>query len=463
MTFLIQDFKNIVVVGLGKTGVSCAVFLNQLNIPFSVNDSRKTPPGLETVSAILPPSRIFLGGFDKQLLLSADLIILSQGVSLKEPIICEAYQRNIYFINDVDLFTTYAKAPIIAITGSNAKSTVTTLVGEILKKAGLSVEVGGNLGTPLLTLLTRPTPQYYVVELSNFQLELTHNLEAKIATILNISPDHMDRYDTYEDYIRAKQHIYVGCEMAVYNADDPSTYLLHGPHMRSVAFGMCKDAIFTLMEDQHEWFLAKDKKPFMPATLMKQKGRHNWLNGLAAATITSQLGVSLSVITQVLTDFSGLPHRCEWVAEKNGVTWVNDSKGTNVGATMAAIEGLGTISSGKIVLIAGGQGKGADFKTLVPVVKAYVKQVVLIGEDADLLKQALSPYVSCEKVGDLSLAISTAHTAAKSGDIVLFSPACASFDMFNNFEHRGGLFRVYVKELLAYETAGSYDAPENGS
>jgi UDP-N-acetylmuramoylalanine--D-glutamate ligase len=450
MSLELQTFKQIVIVGLGKTGFSCAKFLHQQGFSFIVNDSREHPPYLDEIKLWMDESRLVLGEFNRDVLLSADLIILSQGVSLHHPVIHEAYLAGICFINDVDLFSQVVKAPFIAITGSNAKSTVTTLVGEILSNAGFTVEVGGNLGTPLLTLLENPIPDYYVLELSNFQLELSHDLHAQIACILNITPDHMDSYDTFEAYVQAKQRIYADAEYAIYNLDDSTTYPPVGIPSDTFAYSQDSGATFTLIDLSDGLHLAKKGVSFLPMSSMKLKGIHHALNGLAAAAIADKLSVPFSVISDTIRHFSGLPHRCQWTAEVDGVLWINDSKGTNTGATIAAIEGLGRSSTGKIILIAGGQGKGADFSTLAPAVEQYVKQVILLGQDAVLLAQALNSVAPCERVDSLENAILTAAKVATAGDVVLFSPACASFDMFKNFEHRGELFMHYVKELIVH-------------
>lgn len=451
MTMLqLKDYRNIVVVGLGKTGLSCARFLAQLQIPFTINDSREQPPCLEAAKPYLQHAKVYLGQFMSEVLLQADLIILSQGVPLQDPVIAQALAKGVYFISDVDLFTLYAKAPVAAITGSNAKSTVTTLVGEIAKAAGMKVEVGGNLGIPLLDLLLDPVPDYYVVELSNFQLELTHQLRTKVACILNITPDHLDRYNSFADYAACKRKIYQGCDFAVFNLEDQLT--LPPPGMPSVAFSLTDDegAAFHLLQQQGEYYLSYQNQPFLACSELKMQGLHNAQNALAAAAIAYQMGIALPVIANTLKTFTGLPHRCQWVATVDGVTWYNDSKGTNIGATNAAIAGLGKTCQGKIILLAGGLGKGADFTELLPNVKQFVKQTILFGKDAPLIQAAFEPLAKTQMVSDLKAAIIAAQQTAEPGDIVLLSPACASWDMFNHFEHRGEVFMSLVKELVEH-------------
>lgn len=446
----LNDYRNIVVVGLGKTGLSCARFLHQLRIPFSINDSRENPPCLEAAQPYLQQAKVYLGQFALDVLLQADLIILSQGVPLQDPVIAQALAKGIYFISDVDLFSLYARAPIAAITGSNAKSTVTTLVGEIAKTSGMNVEVGGNLGIPLLDLLLDPVPDYYIVELSNFQLELTHHLQSKVACILNITPDHLDRYNAFEDYVACKRKIYQGCQCAIYNLEDPLTF--PPTDIPALAFSLAADkrADFHLIQQQQDYYLSYRNQPFLSCSELKMQGLHNAQNALAAAAIAHQMGISLQDIAKTLKTFTGLAHRCQWVAKVNDVTWYNDSKGTNIGATNAAIAGLGKTCQGKIILLAGGLGKGADFTELLPNVTQFVKQTILFGKDASLIQAALEPAASTQMVADLTAAVLAAKHIASPGDIVLLSPACASWDMFKHFEHRGEVFMSLVKELVEH-------------
>ncbi|MAZ38571.1 MAG: UDP-N-acetylmuramoyl-L-alanine--D-glutamate ligase [Legionellales bacterium] len=446
----LNQYKNIVILGMGKTGFSCAKFLVQQHIDFVINDSREQPPMLSDLLAIQKAEHIYTGGFKRELILNADLIILSQGISLQTALLIEARKNNIKMINEVDLFTTYATAPIIAITGSNAKSTVTTLVGHILKHAGLKVLVGGNIGIPLLELLAQPEPDYYVLELSNFQLELTHNLNAKIACVLNLSPDHLDRYENYAAYVAAKKRIYCEAEIAVYNLDDKLTYPEYP--CRTQTFSLTQNTMgFHLLETKSGIYLAKDKEVYILATILKLKGKHNWENALSASAIAYEVGISLKIIGQALINFTGLFHRCQWVATHRGIEWFNDSKGTNIGATHAAILGLGSCCQGKLILILGGQSKGADFQPLISPIKKYVKQVIILGEDALKINNTLKSHTIITLVSDLEEAVSFALKLSEAGDIVLFSPACASFDMFNNFEHRGQVYMDRVKELIAHD------------
>lgn len=443
-----------VIVGLGKTGISCAKHLAKIKATFAVTDSREQPPGLDEFKALFPNITLSLGKFDEELMLTARELVVSQGVSYQEPAILACQQKGIGMIGDIELFARYVKAPVIAITGSNAKSTVTTLVGEMVKSAGKVVKVGGNLGTPALDLITDSDPDFYVLEISNFQLETTHSLKAAVASVLNITPDHLDRYAKFEDYIAAKQRVYHGCRKAVVNLDDKLTWLAPDNKAQTVSFGVETPTanqfglIHTTVADNHEHtYLAFGHEKLLDVHDLKIKGKHNWMNALAALAIGYQAGLPLKPMLQVLQTFTGLPHRCEWVRELNGVTWYNDSKGTNIGATVAAIVGLGSAIKGKIILLAGGLGKGADFNDLQPAALRYTRHVILYGKDAKLIANGLGGRVSKVFVDSFDDAINHAATLAQPGDIVLLSPACASWDMFKNFEHRGQVFCELVKGL----------------
>ncbi|MFN7098522.1 MAG: UDP-N-acetylmuramoyl-L-alanine--D-glutamate ligase, partial [Gammaproteobacteria bacterium] len=384
-----------VIVGLGKTGISCAKHLAKINATFAVTDSREQPPGLDEFKTLCPNVPISLGQFDEALMLSAHELVVSQGVSYQEPAILACHKQGIVMIGDIELFARAAKAPVIAITGSNAKSTVTTLVGEMAKAAGKNVRVGGNLGTPALDLLSDTEPDLYVLEISNFQLETTYSLKAAVACVLNITPDHLDRYAKFEDYIAAKQRVYIGCQKAVVNRDDKLTWLPHTNHANVVSFGESQPQAneFGLLTTDHT-YLAFGNRTLLDVNALKIKGKHNWMNALAAIAIGYQAGLTAEPMLTVLQSFTGLPHRCEWVRELNGITWYNDSKGTNIGATVAAMSGLGSAIKGKIVLLAGGLGKGADFRELKPATLQYARIVILYGKDAQLIANGLGGEIS---------------------------------------------------------------------
>jgi UDP-N-acetylmuramoylalanine--D-glutamate ligase len=438
-----------VIVGLGATALSCARYLTQQNIPFAVVDTRPAPPNLGQFKQAYPDVQTVMGRLDDALFDSAAKLVVSPGVSIQEPAIARQIAAGKDVVGDIELFAVAAKSPVIAITGTNAKSTVTTLVGKMAQAAGLQTQVGGNLGTPALDLLVTPTPELVVLELSSFQLETTFSLAPKVATILNITPDHMDRYATVQDYRMAKQRVYLNCQTAVCNRDDPATdaegqyqagqlnFTLQTPGPRE----------FGLINKNGEMYLAHEDHLLMPVRELPVLGRHYQANALAALAIGHGFGLPMAPMIETLINFTGLAHRCQLVRERQQVTWYNDSKGTNVGATLAAIDGLGPEIAGKLVLIAGGVGKNADFSPLVPAMAKYVRTVILIGEAAEVLAEVLNDRVDIRFADSMDEAVQLADAVALPGDSVLLSPACASFDMFNNFEHRGNVFSEIVKGL----------------
>lgn len=432
------------ILGLGETGLSCARYFQQLNLPFTLLDSRLIPPKLPEFQKEFPHISYHLGPFDPNHFQDCKELIVSPGIDLNEKNIRLAInQYKLKPLGDIELFAQQACAPIIAITGSNAKGTVTSLVGDMIHQAKLKVAVGGNIGKPALDLLNEPIPDFYVLEISSFQLETTYNLHPKLASILNISPDHLDRHKTLAAYIHAKQRIYQKCEIAVWNREDLNTYPAYKTK-KIISFGLD-----TLQSDSKEFglkvvnqktYLAKANQILLSVEKMPIKGRHNWANALAALTIGHTIGLPTAAMLTALCQFKGLPHRCQWIKEHEGVAWYNDSKATNVGATLAALNGFGPAISGKIILIAGGLAKGADFSLLHDSVKRFVKKMILIGRDAPLLKHTLEKSTAIEISADLPQAVNLAHQTATPGDIVLLSPACASMDMFKNYEERGDIF-----------------------
>ena len=431
-----SDFK--IVVGLGKTGISCVRYLAKQGFKIAVVDSSIEPPGLDELRQNFPKIPVYLGGFDIEILKQASELIVSPGVSLHEPEIVECLQRGIKVVGDVELFAqAVKKTSVVAITGSNGKSTVTSLVGEMAKAAGKKVQVGGNFGIPVIDLLDKDAEQY-ILELSSFQLETTYSLKPDAAVILNISPDHMDRYKDINEYLAAKQRIYLGCETAVINCDDPLCYVEVLLPKKVISYGVCESDKNDFSVD--DGYLTCGNKKLLPINELKIKGLHNTSNALAALALGTAINLPLATMLQVLRDFSGLPHRCQWVANINNVDWYNDSKGTNVGATKSAIEGLGSVGCGKLVLIIGGISKDADFTVLRDIVAKYVRAVILIGKDALLIEQALNGASKSLQASSMAEAVSICACEALPGDAVLLSPACASFDMFNNFEHRGEFF-----------------------
>ena len=442
-----------VIVGLGDTGLSVAKYLASIGKTFKIVDSRLNPPGLAELRRVLPQIAIELGDFNLATFQSADQLIVSPGVSLKTPAIVAARNAGVEVSGDIDIFAKRATAPIIAITGSNGKSTVTALVAEILQCANLNFGLGGNLDganfKPALNLLQEGEKEFYVLELSSFQLETTQRLNAEVAVILNISPDHMDRYESLEEYRQAKQRIFLGCKQTVINRDDITGHPQAGIDVDQWSFGTRApgEREVGIVQISGEDYLATSEEGILPVRELKIIGQHNVLNALAAMALTLAIGIDKQSIATALREFKGLPHRCQWVARKHNVDYYNDSKGTNVGATMTAIEGLGQQLSGRVVLIAGGIAKGADFSSLVPVVKRWVKSLILIGQDAQQIAALFSTDMQIEFADDMDSAVRTAQKRTLVGDAVLLSPACASFDMFDNFQHRGQMFVTAVENL----------------
>lgn len=437
-----------IVVGLGKSGMSLVRFLAQQGVRFAVADTRANPPELATLQRDYPEVEVRCGELDADFLCRASELYVSPGLALATPALREAAARGVKMSGDIDLFTRHAKAPIVAITGSNAKSTVTTLVGEMAAAAGRKVAVGGNIGTPALDLLSDEV-ELYVLELSSFQLETTERLGAEVATCLNISEDHMDRYDGMAQYHLAKHRIFRGARQVVVNRDDALSRPLIADQVPCWTFGLGKPDFkrFGLIEEHGEKQLAFQFEALMLTAELKIRGAHNQSNALAALALGHAVGLPFAAMLDTLRNFAGLPHRCQWVRELRGVSYYDDSKATNVGAALAAIEGLGADIAGKLVLIAGGDGKGADFSALKAPVGKFCRAVVLLGRDAELLAEALGDATPLVRVNTLDEAVQRCAELAESGDAVLLSPACASLDMFKNFEERGRLFAQAAEAL----------------
>ena len=435
------------IVGLGATGLSCARFLARQGVEVAVTDSRQQPPALTDMQKELPDVPLFVGGFDVDAFARAERIVVSPGVSLREPLLKDARQRGIEIIGDIELFARTAIAPVVAITGSNGKSTVTTLLGAMASYAGMDVRVGGNLGTPALDLIRDHEPDLYVLELSSFQLETVQSLRCQAASVLNVSPDHLDRYDSIDSYARAKQQIYAGAKVQIVNRDDPVASALAWGKGLTIGFGLnAPDAQdFGLLDSAAGSWISKGDERWLPLADVRMPGRHNLANALAALALGDAVGLPRQAMVHVLREFQGLPHRTQWVAEYQGVRWFNDSKATNIGAALAAIQGL----DGPLVLIAGGLGKGADFGELAAGMGEHVKAVVLLGEAAGEIERSISGGVRTEHAENMADAVQRAAAMAVAGDTVLLSPACASFDMFKGYQERGDLFMRAVRELVA--------------
>ncbi|MDI1361904.1 UDP-N-acetylmuramoyl-L-alanine--D-glutamate ligase [Methylotenera sp.] len=448
MKIALKD-KKVLVLGLGETGLSSLRWLAAQGARLSVADTRENPPGLDALKAELPQVTIHMGAFKAASFADVDLIVASPGVPLSEPEIQAAVQRGVSVVGDVELFAQYrpTNAKVIAITGANGKTTVTTLVGEICKAAGLKTIVAGNIGLPVLDALMMETPDVYVLELSSFQLETTSNLQIDAATMLNLSEDHMDRYASFQDYAIAKARIFYNAKLQVLNRDDAWSMMMARPKLAQVTFGLGNDDeenSYGLKQVDGDTWLCEGDKELINLQDLKIVGLHNAANALAAVALCRGIGVDYAHIIQTLYNFKGLPHRVEWVANINDVDYYDDSKGTNVGATCAALTGLAQ----KVVLIAGGDGKGQDFTPLAAAVAENASAVVLIGRDAPLIEAVLIPTnIPLYRAIDLPEAVNIAKKLAKADEAVLLSPACASFDMFKNYVHRAEVFVAAVTAL----------------
>lgn len=442
--------KQLLVLGLGKTGLSIVRYLQRHHIDCVVYDTRENPPEKEYFKELYPNLKLVLGDYPSNFLDAISKILTSPGLAPSTPLLQDAVQRGIPIESDFDVFADLINAPVLGITGANGKSTVTTLVGEMIKAAGINVAVGGNLGTPVLDLVEEnPAAELWVFELSSFQLLYTHRLRFEAATILNITPDHIDFHGSMTNYIDAKQGIYKTSKTAIFSREDALSYPQH-TQQNQISFGLsappsAKD--WGIIHTNTGPALARGNDIWLKTSEMKIQGRHNWLNALAAMALAAHVGIPREVICQVLKTFTGLRHRAEWVREVTGVKYVNDSKATNLGASLAAIEGIGPTVAGKIVLIAGGIGKGADFKHMRKALEKYVGHVVLIGKDANILADDWEGASPIHYARDLKDAVMQSKMLAKPGDMVLLSPACASLDMFKDYQDRGEQFIDCVKGL----------------
>ncbi|TDX13053.1 MULTISPECIES: UDP-N-acetylmuramoyl-L-alanine--D-glutamate ligase [Buttiauxella] len=431
--------KNVVIIGLGLTGLSCVDFFLARGVTPRVMDTRISPPGLEK----LPESVArHTGSLNEDWLLAADLIIASPGIAVAHPALTRAADAGVEIVGDIELFCREAQAPIVAITGSNGKSTVTTLVGEMAKAAGVNVGVGGNIGLPALMLL-EPNRELYVLELSSFQLETTFSLKAAAATILNVTEDHMDRYPFgLQQYRAAKLRVYENAAVCVVNADDALTMPVRGADERCISFGVDVGDYHLNHQQGDTWLRVKGEK-ILNTKEMKVVGRHNYTNALAALALADAVKLPRSSSLKALTTFTGLAHRFQLAWERNGVRWINDSKATNVGSTEAALNGLKV--EGTLHLLLGGDGKSADFSSLAQYLQGSAIRLYCFGRDGAELA-ALRPDVA-EQTETMEQAMKLIASRVKTGDMVLLSPACASLDQFKNFEQRGDQFTLLAKEL----------------
>jgi len=432
--------KQITVLGLGVTGLGIVRFLLSHNLTPKVVDSRATPPGIDWLKEHAPNLNTHFGNLDDAELCSSDMIIISPGLSLKIPAVADAINAGVEVIGDVELFARINTKPVVAVTGSNGKSTVVTLAYEVLKEAGYKVALGGNIGTAVLDLLNDDF-DVYVLELSSFQLDTTTSLIPVSATVLNVSEDHLDRYDSYQAYIDSKLSIYDSAELIVVNADDMQTHPVERGTTPLISFGAQQGDYHLTQHNGETHFMVKGDA-FLPVDTLAVVGKHNYLNALAVMALLSPFEVSKDQYKNALGQFNGLAHRCQFVADLNGVKYFNDSKATNVGATIAAIDSLAGDGE-NLIVIAGGDGKGADLNALKPYIEQHVKALICFGKDAsDLAALTNKGYLT----NNMEEAVTLAKVLSSKGNIVLLAPACASIDMYNNYMQRGDDFVQCVME-----------------
>ena len=464
--------KNALVVGLGETGLSMARFLARRGARVRVADSRDDPPALAQLEKAVPQAELALGAFRDASFAGVDLVAISPGVPLATPQVRAAAERGATVLGDIELFAQALRAAgrdervgsetrgpqVLAITGTNGKTTVTALTGAMCKRGGFATEVAGNIGPAALDALmqcedTQRKPEVWVLELSSFQLETTRTLNPAAATVLNLSEDHLDRYEAMADYTRAKSRIFRGEGVQVLNRDDPGSMNMALAGRKQVSFGLDapgRPADFGLLRVDGDLWLAQGLTPLAAVKDLPLAGLHNAANALAALALARVLGDSYAPLLAALREFKGLPHRLEKAAEIDGVAYYDDSKGTNVGSTVAALNGFAEATAGgaRVVLIAGGEGKGQDFSPLASPVSRHARCVVLIGRDAGLIERALAGSgVALLRALSMEDAVAQARAQAQPGDVVLLSPACASFDMFRNYPHRGEVFTACVRKF----------------
>lgn len=433
------------VIGIGATGLSVARHLKRQGRSARFVDSRKEPPGLAELAEIDSGAEVVTGELPAAALAGVSRVIVSPGVAEREPLISAARARGIEVTSDIELFVAEARAPFAAVTGSNGKSTVTTLLGLMCEAAGRRVLTGANLGEPALDLLAREEPEIYVLELSSFQLLRTQHLPAAVAVLLNISPDHLDWHASESEYKAAKYRIFAEARYAVFNREDAEAPSHIPGDVRRVSFGLDlpeKNQYGLLVEDGTE-FLACGEQPLLATSDLALVGSHNHANALAAIAAGRGLGLELSSMLQVLTEFPGLPHRMQFVAHKSGVDYINDSKATNVGAAIAAVNSM----ESPVILIAGGDGKGGQFDEFAKAVHKKLRAAVLIGRDGPKIAATLKGRTPVYQAADMQTAVSVAASIAVDGDTVLLAPACASFDQYLNYAERGRDFCRVVEAL----------------
>lgn len=439
--------KRIVVLGAGLTGMSCVRFLAKHHLTCHLNDSRSTAIDLNHYLQEFPNNTITLGSWDKAALANAEVILISPGIDLEKEQLTNVIDENCLLMGDVELFCQITDKPIIAVTGSNGKSTLVSLLTHIGLMLDKNVVLGGNIGEPVLNTLSDDV-ECYILELSSFQLETLHSLNAIAGTVLNVSDDHLDRHKTLENYSEIKQKIYQQSHTAIINRDDVFSHsTVDKSHQSVMSFGsnQARAGEFGIHSTNEESYLMFEDKPLIGLNKLPLAGIHNAMNYLAALALGRCAGWPLEEMVKHFTTFKGLSHRCQRIASQDNITWINDSKATNVGATIAAINGLSaTLLNGQLILIAGGDGKGANFEPLKEVIEKNVSRVIALGKDGGKIAELSS---NSKQVSSLQEAVFEAQNYASAGDVVLLSPACASIDMFKNFSERGQIFVEAVNAL----------------
>jgi|JYMV01.1.fsa_nt_gi UDP-N-acetylmuramoylalanine--D-glutamate ligase len=434
----------ILIVGLGVTGVSVARFLKNIGVNFSLIDSRMQPLNFSQIKEIFTDYDIYTGGFPDSKFIGVTHLFVSPGVSLREPCIAQCLARGAKLLSDIDLFAYCTDAPVIAITGSNGKSTVTTMVEVMAQSAGKKVAAGGNLGVPALDLLADEI-ELYILELSSFQLERMTALKPQVAVVLNVTSDHMDRYSDIEAYAKVKSKIYDHARTCVVNIDDRRVLAMVASEQKQLTFSVAKMADFSVREESHTQWLVYGNKAVIARSKILLVGEHNTSNALAAMALATTVGLPIESIVSGLMHYQGLPHRLQIVSTAHEVIWVNDSKATNPSSCIAALMAFDE----KVILIAGGDCKGADLTELAAIIKQHVRVVILFGRDAELIEDALQSTVPIYNSETLEGAVLVAKELAIAGETVLLSPACASFDQFKDYQERGNIFAQTVRRIAA--------------
>jgi UDP-N-acetylmuramoylalanine--D-glutamate ligase len=439
---LTPEKSKIVVMGLGATGLSVIRFLTHYHFDLTALDSRISPEKAAQFTVDYPKITLRTGAFDSMQLEGITHVIASPGITLEQPLIKSLQKAHAKIISDIDLFALATQTPIIAITGSNGKSTVTTLLGQMATAAATNTAIGGNLGTAALDLLDS-TIALYVLELSSFQLERTSQLNAAAATVLNISDDHLDRHKTLDNYCAEKEKVFNGTGAMILNADDNIVQKMHRINRKSYYFSVIQSTEFHIASTKKGNYFAYRQQNLMPCGDFPLKGQHNQANALSALALGHAVGLNLAKMCEGLKTFSGLAHRMQFVVKIKGVTWINDSKATNIGACIAALKGY----NHKIILLAGGEAKGADMSRLKTSVQQSVNTIILMGKDAHLIATALENCIPIHYEKTMKEAVITANKIAVKGETVLLSPACASLDQYQNYQQRGEAFISAVTAL----------------